>query len=421
MPDTNYDAQPIDPVADWPDVPMLSTQVNLRGGPDGPLNAQAIALTARTKRLEATKGSAQDVQAAATAAQAAVEAANQATQTANGVADTANQAAADASAAKTFVEALEGADGASRVGYAEGVTVKQALVQQASDINERLRKYPLNAIPTTDVGDIHVNGLGEMFWDSIRQKYVNRYYAHGQCRFIYESPTACRLIPFGGNGLIIDGRQYRIPASGVAISNAGLTANATYYIYAKDNGNGGIALEARSQASLPHATYYDGVETGSPDTTRTLVGMVAINASTQFVSSSNYRYVISWFNQRIGAITEPASNNTTASTTYVKLQNGCYTLMWNGGSASIAASGIVRPTVAGGGGAYMVMSVNGISISGGHGYTLSAAAASQQASVTATSYIANADGVYNFAPYGFTGAAANPVTFYHDVSVMAPL
>jgi len=242
--------------------------------------------------------------------------------------------------------------------------------------------------------------------------------AHGQCRFVSVSNTACRLIPLNGNGLIINGRQYRIPEAGIDVTNAGLAANTLYYAYARDDGTGAIVIDFLPTASNPHSKHSDGVEirTGNPG--YTLVGWVFTNSLTQIVSSAMYRYCVSWFNRKIDAVVEPASNNTTASTAYVKLQNGVYGLMWAGDSATVSATGIVRPGVSGGGGGYMVMTINGTAISGGQGYTLSAAAGSQQASVCTTAYTASTDVQVNFAPYGFTSAAANPVTFYHDVSML---
>lgn len=243
---------------------------------------------------------------------------------------------------------------------------------------------------------------------------------HGECLFQYQSATECRLYPHNGRGLVINGKQYWLPTY-ISVTNASLLANTVYYAYARDDGNGSIVIDLLPASSNPHSTHTDGVEirTGNPG--YTLVGMLVTNPTATFSQTSNGRYVASWFNRRMVAVAEPASNNTTASTSYVKLQNGVYCVMWAGDSASLLASGIVRPGVAGGGGGYMVMSVNGVAIAGGQGYTLSATAGSQQASVSGTTYYANVDGYYNFAPYGFTSASANPVTFYHDVSALVPV
>lgn len=51
MSDSNFDGV-LDPDADWPDIPQASTQFVVLGGQGGPLNEQAKALAARTKKLK---------------------------------------------------------------------------------------------------------------------------------------------------------------------------------------------------------------------------------------------------------------------------------------------------------------------------------------------------------------------------------
>ncbi|WP_338619030.1 pyocin knob domain-containing protein [Achromobacter sp. E1] len=274
-------------------------------------------------------------------------------------------------------------------------------------------------LPTADCGDCYVDGEGWYTWTGTAYWPLFAAKDHGQCRFGYSSATNCVLIPVDGNGLVINGRQYRIPAAGILVPATGLAASTQYYAYAKDDGSGGIAIDLLPAASNPHSKHTDGVEIRTGNPAYTLVGYLITTPSAQFQNTPNGKYVLSWFNRRLTAMVEAATNNTTASTTYVKLQPGLYTLMWAGDSLQMHATGIVRPGVAGGGGGYMVMTVNGTAISGGQGYTLASAAGAQQASVTSTAYTANSDGYYNFAPYGFTSAAANPVTFYHDVSALA--
>lgn len=55
----------IDPPASWADVPDLSVTAVAKGGPSGAMNAQAIALAARTKQLDATKVSQTDISSGA--------------------------------------------------------------------------------------------------------------------------------------------------------------------------------------------------------------------------------------------------------------------------------------------------------------------------------------------------------------------
>ncbi len=242
---------------------------------------------------------------------------------------------------------------------------------------------------------------------------------HGQCRFLAISGTECRLVQWNGNGLVINGKQYRIPASGVSVSNAGLVTGTLYYCYAKDDGSGGIALEFQSQASAPRSRHTDGVEIKTGDPTRTLVGMVFTNGSPAgFINSGTTRWVSSWFNRIEAATAETPVNSPTSATSYVKLTNGLYPMLWAGDTALVAASGIVTTSVAAMG-AYHIMTVNGTGYAGGFGYTL-ASPGYQYPSVCVAPYIANSDGMYNFALYGMSGSASAAITFRHDLNCRWP-
>lgn len=101
----NFDGT-IDPAASWPDVPQLAYDCNAFGGPGGPMNAQAEALAARTKKLQADKADSSDLGAiddkadaallAAGAAQTAADNAQIAAAAAETAADNAQAAAANA-------------------------------------------------------------------------------------------------------------------------------------------------------------------------------------------------------------------------------------------------------------------------------------------------------------------------------------
>lgn len=239
-------------------------------------------------------------------------------------------------------------------------------------------------------------------------------YDHGQCRFLYSSTTACILMPYNGNGLIINGRQYRIPAAGVTLSNSGLASNTVYLVFARDDGAGGIALEARSGVS--HVTHTDGVEILSGDAGRTLVGMVATVAGGAYAFTAVNRRVASWFNRRTVGLFEVNTPSNTASTSYVQLTTGVNALMWVGDVAALDAAGVVYPTSAPNVGAYLTLNVNGTVVGGGAGYSLGASGSQMASGVTAI-HTASADGLYSFAPYGLTTSAGGPVTFRQDLAV----
>lgn len=191
-------------------------------------------------------------------------------------------------------------------------------------------------IPTTDEGPIFVPGQGPMAWDSVDARYVVTNGVHGQCRFVFVSATECRLMPLDGNGLVVNGRQFRIPEAGVPITTAATLANGRYYVYALATGANLLALEL---SATPYAVHRDGrvIKTGDP--TRTLVGWVGTNAGNQFQdSAASARMVASWFNRRPRSVIEQV-NGTTASATMVGHGNGRALFNWAGEEVAAALSG----------------------------------------------------------------------------------
>lgn len=136
--------------------------------------------------------------------------------------------------------------------------------------------------------------------------------AHGRCRLTYVSATQIKLVQFHGHLLNINGLPESIPASGVTASNASLAANTVYFVYAYMNGSN-MAIEL---STTGHATSPTGVETKSGDTSRSLVGMVRTNGSSQFVDDASNICVISWFNRirRIGKAKFTANRTMTPAT-----------------------------------------------------------------------------------------------------------
>lgn len=170
--------------------------------------------------------------------------------------------------------------------------------------------------------------------------------AHGQCRFAYVSATECRLMPYNGNGLVINGKQYRIPAAGIPLPIASVAGGigSTNYIYAKDDGNGGISLEG---VTTNHARHTDGVEIKSGDPTRTLVGMSFKNASGQFQFDGVVPGVASWFN-RYSNVGRGATNVAgTTSTTAVTVGTAVNTWVWEGECVEIGTGGVITSDTAG--------------------------------------------------------------------------
>lgn len=140
--------------------------------------------------------------------------------------------------------------------------------------------------------------------------------AHGQCRLSVSSATTLLLSRYNGSGLIINGVSQNIPSAGVTYTISGLAASTVYRVYAFMN-SGTMTLELSTTA---HATGTNGVEIKSGDATRTLVGMVATNGSTQFVDSATAgRLCINWFNRTPRALQSANTTNSTTSTSPVSL------------------------------------------------------------------------------------------------------
>lgn len=137
----------------------------------------------------------------------------------------------------------------------------------------------------------------------------------GQCYLEYSSATACVLWPWLGNVLsFCDGNYYPVPSSGVTLSNSGLAASTFYYVYAYMN-SGTMTLEASTTGHSTDTTY--GIEIKTGDSTRTLVGAVYTNGSTQFADSLSARNVVSWFNAVIKPISIPNTSAVAVTSTSV--------------------------------------------------------------------------------------------------------
>jgi hypothetical protein len=117
---------------------------------------------------------------------------------------------------------------------------------------------------------------------------------HGRCRLSVASTTSLSLKPLGGNTVVVNGGILRIPAAGISVTNSGLAANTTYYVYL----SGTTAAPVLELSATGHSTHTNGVEIKTGDPTRTLVGMVRTDASILFVDSALLRYCINWFNRR---------------------------------------------------------------------------------------------------------------------------
>lgn len=152
---------------------------------------------------------------------------------------------------------------------------------------------------------------------------------HGQCRLSVVSATSLVLQPRDGNVVRVNDAALILPAAGVTISNAGLTASTVYYVYlAGTTAAPSLVLSATGRATAP-----SGIEVMAGDPTKTLVGMVYVNASGQFNLQSNRKgiWLLNWFNRvntvALSDITSTVSfTNTTSAkaTTQLDTQFLCW-------------------------------------------------------------------------------------------------
>jgi hypothetical protein len=134
-------------------------------------------------------------------------------------------------------------------------------------------------------------------------------------RLSYSSATALLFTPYNGNQIQINGSLFIIPNAGIAglantsvfVNGTGasnLAASTTYYVYAFIN-SGVVTADFRTDGN-GHITDTTAGNEGTevrcsagttPDPTRSLIGMIRTNASSQFLDDPSLgRLVRSWFN-----------------------------------------------------------------------------------------------------------------------------
>lgn len=143
---------------------------------------------------------------------------------------------------------------------------------------------------------------------------------HGQCRLIYVNTTTCRLIPYNGNRLVIDGVSREIPSAGVDITNTAPhfpTAGTFKYVYAYWNGST-MALDT---SLTGYVTHTNGVTVKADDPSRTLVGRLCTGTSNLFYDTFTVRFVASWFNRRERLLQNTGFSSEITSTSHVNISN----------------------------------------------------------------------------------------------------
>ena len=181
-------------------------------------------------------------------------------------------------------------------------------------------------------------------------------------RLTYVSTTALLFAPYAGNKIKVDGTIHTIPTAGIAgtantsvfvngTGSSNLAADTTYWVYAFDN-SGTITADFRTAST--HATSStsgnEGVEIRTSDDTRTLIGIIRTNSSSQFVDSAAQRFVRTWFNrQRLTLHGAATGIITTTSAAYVEMGSGKRVewVCWGGDAVDISYTTVATADVVG--------------------------------------------------------------------------
>ncbi|RKE35304.1 hypothetical protein B0G76_1365 [Paraburkholderia sp. BL23I1N1] len=239
---------------------------------------------------------------------------------------------------------------------------------------------------------------------------------HGQCRLTYSSATTIKLTQFNGQNLIINGVPQAIPAAGVSLSNGGLSASTFYYVYAYMNA-GVMTLEA---VATTHVTGTNGVEQKSGDATRSLVGAVLTNSSSQFSATNNFYGIISWFNKQSISMQPVAAAGTLTSTSPTEINSGNRVtfISWLGVSVICTCSGFASDTISQ---SAIVMGVGFNSITATSGQINQAnapfAGAAVSLSTTFTPFVATENQAQYMTPLGQVSTGSGSFNVINSVTI----
>lgn len=153
-------------------------------------------------------------------------------------------------------------------------------------------------------------------------------------RFDYASATAVTFTPFNGNQFKVNGNLKYIPSGGFSgggntsvyvngVSGQNLASSTLYYAYGFDNSGTPTIDWSTTAYAVSTQKGNEGTLIKSGDNTRTLLGLVRTNGSSQFVSSATQRFVLSWFNKRPVGLTNifTASRNSTTGSSYAEVNS----------------------------------------------------------------------------------------------------
>jgi hypothetical protein len=187
----------------------------------------------------------------------------------------------------------------------------------------------------------------------------------GQCILI-KSGANLLLSPKYGNQIMINGAMATIPDAGVSLTTATMAAQVVYYIYAYLN-VAVMTLEYSATAYTAQAGTGALVKIGDP--TRTLVGMVRTNVSTQFVDAPDTRYVRSFFNRvPLGLFFILPADRATTSVPFAPTGDFVNWLQWSDETVFLQVSALSGCSAAGA--IFIGLYVDGVFKAGGKSNTI---------------------------------------------------
>jgi hypothetical protein len=166
------------------------------------------------------------------------------------------------------------------------------------------------------------------------------------CRFEYMDANTCKLLPYGGNQLMIGGVRRTIPAGGVTLTTPGAAwASLVMYIWAFVDAGGAIVLGTTGVA--PGYVVLDayGMPVYKDNAALTLVGIVACASGTGLFQQTIG--VVSYWNRKQRAAYQRIAGLSTASTTPVDLSAAVGWCSFDGDCPRVTCSGTVRNSVIG--------------------------------------------------------------------------
>lgn len=177
-------------------------------------------------------------------------------------------------------------------------------------------------------GDI----LTQTSWQAtVSNIYLLSQLAQGPGQLQYVSATSIRFRSVNGSVIRIAGALYNLTAD-IASANtniyidgasgSSLGASTLYYVYLFLVGSA-LTIDFSTTAYAIDSTtgnYGTYIKTGVAS--RTLIGMIRTNSSSQFVDSATQRFVLSWFNKRpLQGTNEFSAARTTTSTTATEINS----------------------------------------------------------------------------------------------------